>query len=181
MRSFTPPDLERRSGTDRRHDAAVLAGPGRRHARRAQLAAPFKLGPSLVSVRPRDPWAAVVGRALADYADGRAEDLIRSWDDRLVWRVVAAWPPVDQSPAERAFAFHREVRDATRGTFRQEVISIEGSGGPIVVAHVRTTGRRNSRLLDMPSLLTFELVGMRIQRVTEIPGDRADWDDFWSE
>src|SRR4051794_11748772 len=130
MRSFTPPDLERRSGTDRRHDAAVLAGPGRRHARRAQLAAPFKLGPSLVSVRPRDPWAAVVGRALADYADGRAEDLVRSWDDRLVWRVVAARPPVGPSPARRAYALPPEGRDATRGTLPQGGNSIEGSGRP---------------------------------------------------
>src|SRR3954449_2170377 len=180
MRSFTPPDLDRRSGADRRHNATAQS-PARHDGLGDELAAPFTLPPSLITVRPRDPWAAVVGRALADYADGRGDDLVRSWDDRLVWRVVGGWPAADQSPADRAFAYHRELHDATLGTFRQEVVSIDGSGGPIVVAHVRTTAVRKSRRLDMPSLLTFELIGMRIQRVTEIPGDCADWDAFWAD
>lgn len=181
MTQLPPPSVERRSGIDRRaatidawSDAGSLPTP-----ESDRPAAPFAWAPSLERLRPRDPWVSVVWRAISDYVDGGLEELARSWDDGVVWRVVADWPDADASGRRALVEYHRALLKATAGSFRQEIISLDASGGPIVVGHVRTTALRNGRRLGMPSLLTFELVAMRIARVTEIPGDAAEWDEFW--
>jgi hypothetical protein len=189
MTELPPPTLDRRSGADRRtpETAAALAGARGRDPTAppvdeptAGLAAPFTWTNGLERRRAGDPWAAAVARAVEEYRAGHIDELARCWDDALVWRVTAGWPGGDRDGAMAVFAYHRELRDRTDGTFRQEILSIDASGGPIVTAHVRTTATAGARRLDVPSLLTFELVAMRVQRVTEIPGDRADWDRFWS-
>ncbi len=188
MTELPPPTLDRRSGADRRtpETGAMLQGaPGLDAPDPSEdpwpgLAAPFDWVSDLERRQPRDPWAAAVTRALEEYRAGNVAELARSWDEAVVWRVAAAWPGRDRDGAMAVFAYHRELRDATDGTFRQEILSIDASGGPIVTAHVRTSASRTGRQLEVPSLLTFELVAMRVRRVTEIPGDRAEWDRFWS-
>ena len=188
MTELPPPTLDRRSGADRRAlETAPLHAAGSSDAPRDRggapvvgLASPFVWMSEQERRRPRDPWAAAVTRAVEEYGAGNVEELSRCWDEAVVWRVTAAWPGRDQDGALAVFAYHRELRDRTDGTFRQEILSIEASGGPIVTAHLRTTATAAGRRLDVPSLLTFELVAMRVQRVTEIPGDRADWDRFWA-
>jgi hypothetical protein len=181
MTQLPPPSVDRRSGIDRRAattDAWSAAGSPPTPGSDA-TAAPFALAPSLERLRPRDPWVSVVWRAISDYVDGRLEELARSWDDGVVWRVVAEWPDADATGPRALVEYHRALLEATAGTFRQEIVSLDASGGPIVVGHVRTTAVRSVRRLAMPSLLTFELIAMRIARVTEIPGDAAEWDEFW--
>jgi hypothetical protein len=180
MTQLTPSALDRRSGNDRRQgraDASVdVTGD-----RSTSIAPPFVLGPELEGVRPRDPWVSVVARSIDEYCAGRIEELVGTWDEALIWRVVAAWPQRDRSGASEVFAWHRAAQEATGGTFRQEILALDGSGGPIVVAHVRTTASRGTRQLETPSMLTFELAAMRIRRVTEIPGDASAWDRFWAD
>ena len=176
MTHLTPSMLDRRSGNERRQgssEAPVDAS--------AVLAPPFVLAPELEGVHPRDPWVSVVARSIDEYCAGRVEELVGTWDESLIWRVVASWPSQDRAGATEVFAWHRAAHDATGGTFRQEILALDGSGGPIVVAHVRTTATRGGRRLETPSMLTFELVAMRIRRVTEIPGDAAGWDRFWAD
>jgi ketosteroid isomerase-like protein len=76
-------------------------------------------------------------------------------------------------------AYHRELVRLTGGTFRQELVSIESGRGPIVEAHVQTTAARPDRVLDIPTLVMFELRSLRIRLVTEFPGDVAAWEAFW--
>jgi hypothetical protein len=180
MSSNIPPTLDRRSGLDRR-GLGVTAPGADSTGLDAALAPPFTIGPALEQARLRDPWATVAARGLANYRDRRLDDLTRCWNERLVWHVVGSWPGSDQTTLEGLFDYHRRLRADTNGTFRQEVVAVDASGGPIVVAHLRTTARRGDQVLDTPTLLTFELVGMRVHRVTEIPGDRADWESFWGD
>lgn len=189
MSELPPPTLDRRSGADRRtpDTSTLVASAGASDSAAPQpgdpsagLASPFVWTSDAERRRPRDPWAAAVARAIEEYAAGNVPELARCWDDGLVWRVTAGWPGRERDGAMAVFAYHRELRDRTDGTFRQEILSIDASGGPIVTAHVRTTAVRSGRRLEVPSLLTFELLAMRVHRVTEIPGDRADWDRFWS-
>ena len=63
----------------------------------------------------------------------------------------------------------------TGDTFRQRVIALQAGQGPIVEAFLRSTGRRESRELNLPTLVVFELSGSRIHAVTELPGDPAAW------
>ena len=179
MTEMTSSALDRRSGSDRRQGA--LDAPDALVAAEPRLAAPFALSPELEHVRGRDPWVAIVARSIEEYAAGRLDELVRTWDESLIWRVVASWPSRDRAGAMEVFAWHRAAHEATGGTFRQDVLALDASGGPIVTAHVRTTATRGTRRLDTSSMLTFELVAMRIRRVTEIPGDPAEWDRFWAD
>ncbi|HET9614990.1 MAG TPA: hypothetical protein VFP22_09270 [Candidatus Limnocylindrales bacterium] len=186
MSHLPPSAVERRSGVDRREPfpsgTSAAAGELIQSPRlAAPSASPFVLPPSLATLRARDPWVSVVVRAIADYGAGQLDDLARSWDEGVVWHVVGGWPGADADGLGAVDAYHRAARQECRGTFRQDVVSLDASGGPIVTAHVQTHARRLGRRLDGPSLLTFELVAMRIRRVTEIPGDRAEWDAFWSD
>jgi ketosteroid isomerase-like protein len=183
MTQRPPPTVDRRSGLDRRSrpldaERVISSDPPSESTRRA---APFAWSPSLERLRPRDPWVSLVRRAIADYEAGGLDDLARSWDDGVVWRVVADWPDADANGPRGVMEYHAALSEATAGTFRQELISLDANGGPIVVGHVRTTAARNGRRLAMPSLLTFEVVAMRVARVTEIPGDAAEWDGFWRD
>jgi hypothetical protein len=163
---------DRRSGRDRRLDEVAESGTP------TVARWPLVVRPDFEDLHPRDPWASVVHRSIADYRAGRTDDAARAWDDQITWRVDGGVPALG---AEAVFAFHRQLQRLTDGSFSQALVSIEGSGGPIVDAHVRTTATRHGRTLDVPSLIVFELVAMRIRRVTEIPGDQAAWDAFWGD
>src|SRR5205085_1191153 len=114
-------------------------------ARPTSFASPFHWSPSLERLRPRDPWVSVVRRAIADYRDGGVEELGRSWDESVTWRVMADWPDGEVAGTRALFEYHQALREATAGTFQQEIVSLDASGGPIVVGHVRTTAVRNGR------------------------------------
>jgi hypothetical protein len=200
MDHLTEPRVDRRSGSDRRADPGT---PNRRaddHEPVAEQPArwPLIVGPTFGTSRSRDPWVGVVQVSMADYRAGHLDEVRRSWDDRIVWQVAgsAPWIRPDLIPGatgssgsgpfpgvhgpDGVFAYHRALEELTGGTFRQALVSLEGSGGPIVEAHVRTTASRGSRTLDVPTLLVFELGALRIRQVTEIPGDQAAWDRFWA-
>jgi hypothetical protein len=179
MTHLTPSALDRRSGSDRRQ--GVPGEPPDLAASSTLLAPPFTLAPEMIRTRPGDPWVSVVARSIEEYSAGRLDELVRTWDESLVWRVVADWPTRDHTGAADVFSWHKSAHDETQGTFRQDIVAFDASGGPIVVAHARTTARRGRRKLDCSSMLTFELVAMRVRRVTENPGDPAAWDRFWAD
>jgi hypothetical protein len=172
--------VERRSGRDRRADAARRAPDPASDRRAVPTVArwPLVVPPNFEDSHPRDPWATVVHRSIADYRAGRADAARQVWDDRIVWRVDSL--DAEAGP-DGVFAYHRRLQERTDGTFRQTLISLEGSGGPIVEAHVRTTAARGEDTLDIPTLIVFELSAMRIRQVTEIPGDQDAWNRFWSD
>jgi ketosteroid isomerase-like protein len=176
--------LDRRSGVDRRQDLPAAGPDGSGPEPTSEFGSgiiarwPVIVAPGFEDSHPRDPWATVVHRSIADYRAGRTDAARQVWDERIVWRIdsrdAAAGP-------EAVFERHRRLAELTDDTFRQTLVSLEGSGGPIVEAHVRTTARRDDRTLDVPSLIVFELAAMRIRQVTEIPGDQAAWDAFWAD
>jgi ketosteroid isomerase-like protein len=166
----------RGDGSERRSDPADPAGDGTGLATIDRW--PLEVDPSFEGIHPRDPWASVVHRSVADYRAGRLDSARQAWDERIIWRVDGGVPAIGP---EGVFAHHRQLATLTDDTFRQKLASIEASGGPIVEAHVRTSAERHGRRLDIPTLIVFELAAMRIRQVTEIPGDLAAWEAFWTD
>ena len=185
--------IERRSGQDRRADGTLRgerrADDGERRSDAAEARAderglatidrwPLEVDPGFDDAHPRDPWVSVVHRSAADYRAGRLDSARLAWDERILWRVDGGVPAIGP---DGVFAHHRQLATLTDNTFRQKLASIEASGGPIVEAHVRTVAQRHGRRLDIPTLIVFELAAMRIRQVTEIPGDLAAWESFWTD
>jgi ketosteroid isomerase-like protein len=131
--------------------------------------------------QPRDPWTALVRSAMEAYRTGRQDRLREVWDPEIVWRVEGRTPPSGEYVGPDAItAYHLDLARRTDGSFRQRLIAVAASGGPIVEAHLRTFAERRGQRLDIPTLLVFEIGGARLRRLTEIPGDRAAWDAFWT-
>jgi uncharacterized protein len=193
------PDEIRRG---RNTEAAVAAHPGHetRETREPRSRAPSRVRTSLrgqsvgtiaiwpldatdgypSSVREVDPWARLVREVIELYRTGRADAARQMWTDDIVWRVIGDGPPSgEHRGAEAIFAHHGRLARLTDGTFRQQLIAVEGSGGPVVTAYVRTRAQRGTRSLDIPSIVSFEVSRMHIQRVVELPGDQGAWNRFW--
>jgi hypothetical protein len=130
----------------------------------------------------RDPWISIVRQSIDDYRLGRPDRASHAWDAAIIWRVTGHGPvgPEQHGPAQ-IFRYHRLLARLTRGTFRQRLLALEGSRGPVVEAHLRTTAARADKRLDIPTLIVFELAGPVIRRITEIPGDQAAWATFWTD
>jgi hypothetical protein len=124
-----------------------------------------------------DPWMGIVRDALNR---GRLDD--PAWSETVAWHVVGGGPlsGVHRGTAAVA-AYRRRLTELSEGTYRQRLVALQGSGGPVVTAHLRSVGRRGERRLDVPSLLVVEVVRQRIERLTELPGDQAAWDAFWAD
>jgi uncharacterized protein len=132
--------------------------------------------------REIDPWARFVREAIELYRTGRADAARQMWADDVVWRVIGDGPPSgEHRGAEAVFAYHRRLARLTDGTFRQQLVAVEGSQGPIVTAYVRTRAERGKRVLEMPSLVSFEVGRMHIRRICEMPGDQEAWNRFWAD
>lgn len=129
----------------------------------------------------RDPYVDIVRETVSSYADGSADRARRYWHDEIVWRVTGSLPPSGEHVgADAIFDYHRELERLTNGTFRQRLLSLEGSQGPLIEAYLRTTARRGDRRLDIPTLVVFELQFGHVRVVSELPGDQAEWDEFWA-
>jgi len=180
---------DRRSGLDRRGDDAIVGdattNPSHPEGRLTTARWPLDVEPGWSHPRPRDPWADVVQRSITAYRAGRIDELLATWDEAISWHVMGRrngriLTDHATGPAS-VFAYHRQLLDQTDGTFRQRLISLEGSNGPIVEAHLRTTATRRGRSLAIPALIVFELSLGRIRDVQEIPGDQVAWDRFWAD
>ncbi|HEX5013342.1 MAG TPA: hypothetical protein VFV72_04210 [Candidatus Limnocylindrales bacterium] len=132
--------------------------------------------------RTRNPWVSLARDSIDHYRTGQADRVRRLWDDEIAWtvdadgRVAGTWTGPDA-----VFDYHRLLERVSHGTFRQRLVALESSGGPIVECHVRTSAARRGGRLDIPSLLVFEFAGGLLSRVTEIPGDRRAWAHFWAD
>jgi ketosteroid isomerase-like protein len=131
---------------------------------------------------PVDPWVALVKECLSAYRVGHADRAREAWADDIVWRVIGGGPwPGELRGAQSIFDYHRDLERRTAGAFRQHVVALQSSGGPVVEAHLRTTAARSGRRIEIPTLVVFEIADGQITQVTEIPGDQASWDTFWSD
>jgi len=129
---------------------------------------------------PRDAWSGIVRRSIDAYRMGLAEEALQYWVPEITWRLPGSGPLSGLHRGGAAiFQLHARARRLTRDTFRQRLVALEG-GGPVVTAYLRTEGRRGDRVLDIPSLVSFEVNGGRICRVTELPGDLDAWNAFWA-
>lgn len=131
---------------------------------------------------PRDPFVAIVRDSICSYRLGDSELARRTWADDITWTIDAEgrlggrWIGPDG-----IFDLHRSLEEHSGGTFRQHLLALVASGGPIVEAHVRTSATLGEKRLDQPALLVFEVGSGRLHRVIEYPGDRAAWEAFWSD
>jgi len=153
---------------------------------------PLDVPDRLREVRTSDAWARVVHLTILDACCEAGLEAAAAWEDAAAWHVAGFDPtigdldpaagtmPHDAVGADGIRNYHRELARLTDGTYRQELVAVESGRGPLVEAHLRTTARRGDRVLDIPTLLAFELPSLRIRRVTEIPGDLPAWDAFWA-
>jgi ketosteroid isomerase-like protein len=131
---------------------------------------------------PSDPYVAIVRVSVLDYAAGRSDIAQTVWADDIVWRVHGEGRlSGDYRGAEAIFDYHRKLQALTGGTFQQELIAFMAGGGPVVDAHLRTVARRRDRSLSIPTLLAFEIAAGRVKTITEFPGDRDAWENFWRD
>ena len=168
-----------RSGSD----TSDLVPTAARPLRAAMVASwPLELDEAFEGRQSRDPWVAIVRESIADYRDGRADRARQRWSDDIRWRLSAdAGLHGEWVGPEQVFNLHRLVRRETDDTFRQRLIALEGSHGPFVDAHLRTSAERRGRRLDVSTLIVFEVSNGRISCVTELPGDREAWRQFWAD
>jgi hypothetical protein len=131
--------------------------------------------------READPWTLLVREAMELYRTGRVDEARRLWTDDISWRVWGSGPRRELDGADAVFAYHAGLARDTDGTFRQQLLAVEGSRGPFVTAYLRTRARRGRAALDVPTLITFECRRMQIHRVVEVPGDVTAWNAFWEE
>ena len=142
---------------------------------------PLELDDGFEGRHSRDPWVAIVRESIMDYRSGRADRARQRWSDDIRWRLSAdAGLHGEWVGPEQVFNFHRLLRRETDNTFRQRLIALEGSRGPFVDAHLRTNAERSGRRLDLSTLIVFEVDNGRINCVTELPGDRDAWREFWT-
>ncbi len=158
-------------------------GTGASPLRQAMIATwPLEMDDAVDGSRTSDPWVAIVRESMTDYRSGRADRASQRWHDAIRWRI-----PCDGglngewTGAAQVFNLHRLVRRLTENTFRQRLVALEGSHGPFVDAHLRTTASRAGRTLDIATLIVFELSAGKISCVTEMPGDRDAWRAFWAD
>jgi ketosteroid isomerase-like protein len=157
-------------------------GSGRRRLAATVARWPLEVDDGFESAWHADPSLVLVRQSIADYRSGRADRAAQSWHDEIVWRVMGDGPMTGEwAGAEKVFEYHRLLGLMTDGAFRQRLIALEGSRGLIVDGYLRTTANRDGRTLDIPTLAVFELTAGRIRRVTEIPGDRQAWRQFWAD
>jgi hypothetical protein len=143
---------------------------------------PIDVGDVLEGRFGRSPWAALARDIIRDYGAGRADRASSLWSDTIAWTVDAKGPYGGTVVgAEAVFDYHSRLGQASGGTFQQRLLALESGGGPIVEAHLRTTASRGLDRVDLPTLIVFEFAGGLLARVTEIPGDRAAWERFWSD
>ena len=166
-------------------DTLPAQGWGRRHddppEYRATIAQwPLDVAPDFARMALRDPWECVVRDSMVAYREGRADVAGWGWTPDIVWRIKTNGFTEELRGPEAIFGYHRRIAALTGDSFRQRVVALQAGQGPIVEAYLRSTGRRGSRQLDIPTLVVFELSGSRIHAVTEMPGDPGAWQDFWS-
>ena len=132
--------------------------------------------------RDTDPWVRLVREGIELYRTGRSESARQMWADDIVWSVAGDGPVSGQHiGADAIFGYHTRLSRLAGGEFRQRLLAIEGSGGPVVTAYLWTQARRGDDVHEIPTLVFFEVSRMRVRRVTEMPGDQAAWDRFWSD
>jgi ketosteroid isomerase-like protein len=142
---------------------------------------PLEVDNGFTSRLNRDPWVTIVRDSIDDYRSGRPDRARQRWHDDIRWRLQAdGGLQGDWTGPEQIFNLHRLLRRETDNTFHQRLIALEGSRGPFVDAHLRTRARRAGRDLDIATLVVFELSNGRVRCVTELPGDRDAWREFWA-
>ncbi|MFL5680876.1 MAG: hypothetical protein ACJ77B_09780 [Chloroflexota bacterium] len=132
--------------------------------------------------RTTDPWVRLVREMIELYRTGQADLAGQMWSADVVWRVGddrSRW--AELVGCEEIFSYHTHLARLADGDFRQRLLAVEGSGGPVVTAYLWTRAKRGEIELEMPTLVVFELSRMHVKRVTELPGDPAAWRRFWAD
>ena len=129
----------------------------------------------------RDPWHSMVRDSIVAYREGRADVASWSWAGNIVWRISSNGSSEEHHGANRIFGYHQRLVGASGGTFRQRLVALNGSQGPIVHATVQSSATRGPRRLELSGMIVFEISGSHITSITELPGDAEAWTRFWAD
>ena len=142
---------------------------------------PLDVAEGFASTYLRDPWQSMVRDSIVAYREGRADVASWSWTGDIVWRVSSNGSSEEHHGANRIFGYHQRLVRASGGTFRQRLVDLQGSQGPMVHATVHSSATRGPRQLEMSGMIVFEIAGSRIHAITELPGDPEAWTRFWAD
>ena len=177
MRGHTEHAEQPRAGTAR----TIIEAGGTRPLVATVARWPLDVDEHFAATFLRDPWESMVRDSIVAYREGRADVASWSWSPEIVWRLACNGRSEEHHGGDRIFAYHQRLVRASGGTFRQRLVALQGSQGPIVHANVHSTASRGPRRLEMSGMIVFEIGGSHIRTVTELPGDPEGWSRFWAD
>jgi ketosteroid isomerase-like protein len=126
------------------------------------------------------PNVRLVRRGFESFAKGDLEDLRELMSDEVVWHEPGRSPlGGDYKGPAGVLELMAKLRDRSEGSFAIDVVEVFGSPERAVVIQ-EETARRGGRVLDMASVVEFEIHHGRISEVTVYHEDTYHFDEFWS-
>lgn len=126
------------------------------------------------------PNVRLVRRGFESFAKGDLEDLRELMSDEVVWHEPGRSPlGGDYKGPAGVLELMAKLRDRSEGSFTIDIVEVFGSPERAVVIQ-EETARRGGRVLDMASVVEFEIHHGRISEVTVYHEDTYHFDEFWS-
>lgn len=131
-------------------------------------------------VMSEHPNVRLVRRGFESFAKGDLDALRELMSDEVVWHEPGRSPlGGDYKGPTGVLELLQKLRELSEGTFAVEVVEVLGSSERAVVIQ-EETARRGGAVLDMASVVEFEIHQGRISEVTVYHEDTYHFDEFWS-
>jgi ketosteroid isomerase-like protein len=124
--------------------------------------------------------ARLVRRGFDSFAQGDLESLREWMTDEVVWHEPGRSPlGGDYKGPAGVLELLAQLRERSDGSFAIEIVEVLASAERAVVIQ-EETARRGDRVLDMASVIEFEIHHGKISEVTVYHEDTYHFDEFWS-
>lgn len=126
------------------------------------------------------PNVRLVRRGFESFAKGDLEALREFMSDDVVWHEPGRSPlGGDYKGPAGVLELLGKLQERSGGSFAVDVVEVFGSPERAVVIQ-EETARRGGRVLDMASVVEFEIHRGKISEVTVYHEDTYHFDEFWS-
>ncbi len=126
------------------------------------------------------PNVRLVRRGFESFAKGDLEALRELMSDDVVWHEPGRSPlGGDYKGPTGVLELLRKLRERSEGSFAVNIVEVFGSSERAVVIQ-EEVARRGGNVLDMASVVEFEIHQGKISEVTVYHEDTYHFDEFWS-
>ncbi len=126
------------------------------------------------------PNARLVRRGFESFANGDLDALRELMSDEAVWHEPGRSPlGGDYKGPGGVLELLGKLQELSGGSFAVDIVEVLVSPERAVVIQ-EETGRRGGRVLDMASVVEFEIHQGKISEVTVYHEDTYHFDEFWS-